>query len=92
MIGTVRGMMLFRESLRGTGGEKVYRCWKDIEAWKLTDDQEGKQSWKQAIYSKYINEKSDTEVVSNLKINVFRGKLINYSCMFLLLISTVICQ
>jgi hypothetical protein len=40
------------------------------------DDPVKKQAYKQTIYTKYTNETSDTEVVSNLKKKAFQGKFI----------------
>ncbi|XP_053401949.1 regulator of G-protein signaling protein-like [Mercenaria mercenaria] len=74
-IGTAVGMMLFRESMRSTCGENVYRCWKDIEAWRLIEDPVKKMYWKHVIKTHYINENSTTDVASNLKVKVFRGIL-----------------
>ncbi|XP_053401944.1 regulator of G-protein signaling protein-like [Mercenaria mercenaria] len=73
IIGTVRGMMIFRESMRGTEGETVYRCWKDIETWRLTEDPMKKKYYMREIYIHYISGISATEVASKLKGKVFHG-------------------
>ncbi|KAL3860301.1 hypothetical protein ACJMK2_010440 [Sinanodonta woodiana] len=38
LFGSVVGMMLFRESLRNTYGERVFSCWRDIARWHCLED------------------------------------------------------
>ena len=75
VIGTVTGMLLFRESLRGSNGERVFRCWKDLEAWKLIDDPVRKLYWKRVIKTKYIHQGNASDVQPTVKLLVFQGKL-----------------
>ena len=73
IMGTATGMLLFRESMRDTCGEVVYRCWKDIEAWRHIDNDVRKLYWKHAIKTKYIHQGSTTELKGRVKIIVFQG-------------------
>ncbi|XP_060573658.1 uncharacterized protein LOC132731473 isoform X2 [Ruditapes philippinarum] len=68
-------MMLFRESMRGTCGENVYRCWKDLEEWKRTEDPVQKMYREYAIKNHYINESSTTRVAGNIKVKALYGIL-----------------
>ena len=67
-------MTLFRESMRGTCGENVYRCWKDLEAWRHIEDPAQKIYWKHVIKSQYINEGNTAKVPGNIKVKALYGK------------------
>lgn len=75
VLGTATGMMLFRESMRGSCGEIVYRCWKDLEAWRLIEDPVKKMYWKHVINTHYICQNSATEVTCKTKVKTFNGFL-----------------
>lgn len=74
VIGTATGMMLFREYMRGTCGEHAFRCWRDIEAWKLIVDPVKKMYMKNVIKTQYISQNSTAEVTSRVKVQACRGK------------------
>ena len=73
IIGTATGMLMFRESLRGTCGENVYRCFKDIDAWRRIEDTTKKMYWKYAIRNKYISQDGSAQVKSRVKVIVYQG-------------------
>lgn len=73
VIGTATGMLMFRESMRDTNGENVYRCWKDIEAWRHIDEPVKRVYWKYAIKNKYITAGSQAEVKSRAKFIAYHG-------------------
>ena len=80
VLGTAIGMLMFRESLRGTCGETVYRCWRDIEAWRHIKDDARRIYWKHAIKTKYMHQGSQSEVKGRLKIIVFQGSVLKLEC------------
>ena len=73
IMGTALGMLMFRESLRGTCGETVYRCWRDIEAWRHLEDDVRRMYWKNVIKNKYIHQDSTSTIKSRVKVLVFQG-------------------
>ena len=75
VMGTALGMLMFRESLRGTCGETVYRCWRDIEAWRHIEDCVRRMYWKNVIKNKYIRQDSNSTLRSRVKVLVFQGKV-----------------
>ncbi|XP_052286288.1 uncharacterized protein LOC127881994 isoform X1 [Dreissena polymorpha] len=75
VIGTVAGMLLFRESMRGTCGENVIRCWRDIEAWRHIRDPVKRMYWKHVIKTKYISQASSSELKTKVTLVVFKGQL-----------------
>jgi len=79
VMGTVLGMLLFRESLRGTCGESVYRCWRDLKAWSRLADPVKRMYWTRVIKNKYIVRGSAAELTS-LNVRVFGGK---HTCIIL---------
>ncbi|XP_052818181.1 uncharacterized protein LOC128244204 [Mya arenaria] len=75
VMGTVTGMLHFRESLRNTCGEAVYRCWRDIETWKRLEDPVKRMYLKHTIKTKYISQGRGDEVKNAIMVLVFRGVL-----------------
>ena len=73
ILGTALGMLMFRESLRGSCGETVYRCWRDIEAWRHLEDDVRRMYWKNVIKNKYIHQDSTCAIKSRVKVLVFQG-------------------
>ncbi|KAK3603384.1 hypothetical protein CHS0354_009368, partial [Potamilus streckersoni] len=76
LFGSVVGMMLFRESLRNTCGERVLSCWKDIARWRCLEDHDPEKHFlKNEIKVKYIsNGSNDVLPERSLKL-VLEGRI-----------------
>ncbi|XP_062597372.1 regulator of G-protein signaling protein-like, partial [Saccostrea cucullata] len=76
VLGHVRGMQMFREYIRGTAGENVFRCWIDIEKWKRSEGTElQKTEMAHNIKITYLSEGSVCDLRTRGKRLVFEGKM-----------------
>ncbi|OWF50105.1 uncharacterized protein LOC110450805 [Mizuhopecten yessoensis] len=81
VVGSCMGMQIFREFLRNTMGEKIYKCWMDIEKWQhIPENDERKEHMKHYIKRNYIGEGGTDDLMSQAKYIVYQGK-INFTLM-----------
>lgn len=81
IIGSCMGMQIFREFLRDTMGENVYRCWMDVEKWRqLPDEDIRKEHLKHYIKRNYIGEGGKDDLMSKGKYLIYQGA-INFTLM-----------
>ncbi|KAK3086174.1 hypothetical protein FSP39_014682 [Pinctada imbricata] len=76
ILGHALGMRMFREYLSGTSGEKTFRCWCDIERWRLSaDGSKTKTEMLHRIKTLYISDGGQSDLLSHGKTEAFSGRL-----------------
>ncbi|XP_046580323.1 uncharacterized protein LOC124287887 [Haliotis rubra] len=75
LLSHVAGTQLFRQSMSGTNGERVYNCWLDIEILKRTTDPIRRRRQFQRINRLYIADGGSQDLNGNKKNLVLYGKL-----------------
>ncbi|XP_046364643.2 uncharacterized protein LOC124140874 [Haliotis rufescens] len=75
LLSHVVGTQLFRESMRGTNGERVYNCWVDIGTLKQTTDPIRQRQQFQRINKLYIADGGPQDLNGNKKYLVQYGQL-----------------
>ena len=75
VLGNALGMQLFRDSLKGTQGEKCYTCWLHLERVRRMPN--GKERSRLNLYIRYMYLASGApyELESSGKHAVFEGKI-----------------
>ncbi|XP_033755035.1 uncharacterized protein LOC117337983 [Pecten maximus] len=81
VIGSCMGMQIFREFLRDTMGERVYKCWMDVEKWRhMPEEDVRKEHLKHYIKRNYIGEGGTDDLLSKGKYIIYQGT-INFTLM-----------
>eukprot|EP00105_Crassostrea_gigas_P001305 XP_011413410.2 PREDICTED: regulator of G-protein signaling protein-like [Crassostrea gigas] len=76
VLGHVVGMQMFREFIRGTAGENVFKCWIEIARWKLSEETPSqKTELAHNIKATYLAEGSQCDLRTKGKRLVFEGKI-----------------
>jgi len=74
VLGCCLGMQLFREFLRGIAGEKVYKCWLDIDKWgHLPEKDERKSILFHHIKRTYIVDGATSDLATKGKEVIYHG-------------------
>lgn len=74
VLGHVLGMQMFREFIRGTAGENVFKCWIEIERWRLTEGTiQQKTEMAHNIKITYLSDGSQCDLRTRGKRIAFEG-------------------
>ncbi|KAL3860298.1 hypothetical protein ACJMK2_010437 [Sinanodonta woodiana] len=76
LFGSVIGIQLFRQFLKGTCGENVFSCWREIEKWRHFEyNDPEKAHLKNRIKMTYISDTAKEFISKRSKVLIFQGSL-----------------